>query len=139
MCGFHSPSLHLLIRAEECGSLAQSSRQALGSSWRSSSPFSVAPDLGAIIAEQLLEVDPSAHLVFDVKEKNICVDSFDMHLLDGWLYGDVVGCHRWCREKKRRKEGKLENLEMWLGPACRCAGRELGRARPHAGVGRICC
>jgi len=89
--------------------------------------------LGAIIAEQLLEVDPSAHLVFDVKGKNIRVVSFDLHLLDGCMV--VAECHRWCRGKKRRKEGKLENPEMWLGPACRCAGRELGRARPHAGVG----
>ena len=89
--------------------------------------------MGTIIAEQLLEVDPSAHLVFDVKGMNIRVVSFDMHLLDGCM--GRAGCHRWCREKKRRKEDKLENLEMWLGPACRCAGRELGRARPEAGVG----
>jgi hypothetical protein len=70
--------------------------------------------LGTIIAEQLLEVDPSAHLVFDVKGKNIRVVSFDLHLLDGCMV--VAECHRWCRGKKRRKEGKLENPEMWLVP-----------------------
>lgn len=80
--GFRSPSLRLLIQEQECGSLGQSSRQAPGSSWCPSASFCVYPNLRAIVAEQFLEVDLSAHLVLEVKGKDVRVVSFDMHLLD---------------------------------------------------------
>jgi hypothetical protein len=93
--------------AEECGSLGQSSRRALGSSWCSPSSFCIHPDLGAIIAKQFLQVDTSAHLVLDVKGKNVRVVSFDMHLLDSRMgRGDSVTGGVEKRRRRERREGR---------------------------------
>jgi hypothetical protein len=89
------------------------SRQALGFSWCSSTSFSIHSDLGAIIAEQFLEVDLSAHLVGAEKGNNVRAISFDMHLLDsckGRCYCVTGGVG-----EEGEEGGKLENLEMWLG------------------------
>ena len=99
--------------AEECESLGQSSRQALGSSWCSSASLGIHPDLGAIVAKQFLQVDLSAHLVLDVKGKNVRVVSFDIHLLDSWMgrgYSVTGGVER--RERRERRASK--KMEMWL-------------------------
>jgi hypothetical protein len=118
VCGFRSPSLRLLTRGQECGSLGQLSRRALGFSWCSSTSFSIHSDLGAIVAEQFLEVDLSAHLVGAEKGKNVRVISFDMHLLDsckGCCYcvtGGVGG-----EGEERREAGKSGDVAgRWLGP-----------------------
>jgi hypothetical protein len=113
------------------------SRQALGFSWCSSTSFSIHSDLGAIIAEQFLEVDLSAHLVGAEKGNNVRAISFDMHLLDsckGRCYCVTGGVGEEGEERREAgKSGDVAGRGSWAVPR-----RELGRARPEEGVGALC-
>jgi hypothetical protein len=102
-CGFHSPSLHLLIRREAYEILGRSPERALDSSWCAASALCISSKLGSVVSVQFLVILGGAHRGPGLESGDSRRILVDMHLLRDIC---LSGCGMFtCSEKETDQTG----------------------------------